>query len=328
MLRFSLAAGCLVLGLTVGCKAQAKPAAAPDPSLNRRIENQVRSEFDLPQDLTLTIGARKPSQFPGYDTLPVFLSLNAKTQEIDFLISADNKKLIHMTTMDLSKDPGDTIDITGRPIRGNPQAKVTVINFDDLECPFCARMHQELFPATMDHYKNLVRFIYKDNPISEIHPWAMHASVDANCLAAQSGPIYWAFVDYIHGHVEEVTGADRDVNKSFATLDRIARQEATLGKLDEAKLNVCLSKQDETQVRASTKEADALGLDGTPELYVNGERVNGAVSKDQLWTVIDRALRAVGEQPPPPEPPSPAVAKVAPAASAAPQETQPAGKPK
>jgi predicted DsbA family dithiol-disulfide isomerase len=80
-------------------------------------------------------------------------------------------------------------------------------------------------------------------------------------------------------------------------------------------LNACLAKQDETQVRASNKEAEALGLDGTPELYVNGERVNGAVPQDQLWAAIDRALRAAGEQPPPPlPPPAPVPAKPAPAA--------------
>ena len=82
-------------------------------------------------------------------------------------------------------------------------------------------------------------------------------------------------------------------------LDRIARQEATLGKLDSARLDACLARQDETQIKASLKEADALGLEGTPELFVDGERINGAVPKEQLWAAIDRALRAHGEQPPP-----------------------------
>ena len=166
---------------------------------------------------------------------------------IDFLISTDSTKLIHLDTFDLTKDPADAIPIAGRPIRGNPAAKVTVINFDDLECPFCARMHQELFPATIEHYKDLVRFVYKDDPLTDLHPWAMHAAVDANCLAAQSGDVYWTYVDYLHAHGEEVTGDGNDLAKSFAALDRIARQEATLGKLDETALDACMAKQDETQ---------------------------------------------------------------------------------
>jgi len=140
-------------------------------------------------------------------------------------------------------------------VRGNPEAKVTIINFDDLECGYCARMHSTFFPDTVNHYKGLLKFVYKDFPLEEIHPWAVHAAVDANCLAAQNGEVYWAYVDYLHSHGEEINGADRDVKKSFEALDRIARQEGTLGKLDSAKLEACIAKQDESQVRTSANEA-------------------------------------------------------------------------
>jgi len=264
----------------------------------------VRSEYDLPSDVDVSVGTRSPSQFPGYQNLPVTISRNGKSQVLKFLISDDNTKLVHMDTMDLTKSPADSIDVTGRPIRGNPAAKVTIINFDDLECPYCARMHEELFPATLEHYKDQVRFIYKDDPLTDLHPWAMHASVDANCLAAQSGEVYWTYVDYLHAHGDEITGPDRNLQKSFEALDRVARQEGTLGKLDENKLNACIAKQDETVVRASQKEAEALAIQGTPALFINGEKVDGAVPREQLWAVIDRALRDAGEQPPPPDAPT------------------------
>lgn len=310
MPQFRFSAGLLVLVLAMGCKAQVPPPA-PSATLDRRIEVQVRSQFQLPADVDLKIGARTPSQFTGYQTLPITISRGAKSQVIDFLISEDNTKLVHLDTMDLTKSPEDSIDLTGRPIRGNPAAKVTVVNFDDLECPYCARMHQELFPETMEHYKGQVRFIYKDDPLTELHPWAMHAAVDANCLAAQNGEVYWTYVDYLHTHGEEISGPDRNLQKSIEALDRVARQEGTLGKLDAAKLDACLAKQDETVVRGSQKEADALGIQGTPALFVNGERVDGAVPREQLWAVIDRALRAEGEQPPV-DAPVPAAKPVAP----------------
>lgn len=300
MLRFRFLAGLLVLGLTAGCRAQSTTPAGPDPALNRRIEILVRSQYEMPPDVTISLGARTPSQFTGYETLPVTITRGSKSQVVNFLISADGTKLVHLDTFDLTKDPADAIPIAGRPIRGNPAAKVTVINFDDLECPYCARLHEELFPATLERYKDLVRFVYKDDPLSEIHPWAMHAAVDANCLAAESTDVYWTYVDYLHAHGDEVTGDDRDLKKSFAALDRIAHQEATLGKLDETTLNACLAKQDETQIRASAKLAEDLGIDGTPAVYVNGERVNGgAVPQNELWMAIDRAVVAAGEQPPP-----------------------------
>ena len=311
-MRFRILAGLLVLCMTAGCKAQPAPQPALDPVLNRHIEVMVRSQFNIPQDIAVTLGARQPSQIPGYYTLPITLSHAKKQQVIEFLISTDGKTLARLETFDLVKNPVFNIDIAGRPIRGNTEAKVTVINFDDLECPYCARMHQSLFPSTIERYKDKVRFIYKDDPLVELHPWAMHAAVDANCLAAQSGQVYWTYIDYLHAHGQEISGPDRNPAKSFDALDRIARQEATLARLDSGKLDGCLAAQDETQVRASAREADSLKVEGTPALFVNGERVDGAVPQDQLWLVIDRALRAAGIDPPPtaatpPNPPPPPV---------------------
>ncbi|MGO9337719.1 MAG: DsbA family protein [Terracidiphilus sp.] len=315
--------GLLALCLTAGCKAQTAPSSSAaenvpaDAALNRRIEVMVRSQYNVPPDYSVTIGARGPSKIDGYESLPVTLTRGAKSTIIDFLLSKDGKSLARLETFDLAKPPGLSIDIAGRPIRGNPAAKVTFISFDDLECPYCARLHQSLFPDTLARYKDQVRFVYKDNPLpADMHPWAMHAAVDANCLAAQSGDVYWTYVDYLHNHGAEVSGADPNLPKSFQALDRIARQEATVGKLDSATLDACLAKQDETAVQASLKEAEALKVEGAPAVFVNGERFDGAIPEDQVWQVIDRALRAAGEQPPPP--PAPAASAPAAPAPAAP----------
>jgi protein-disulfide isomerase len=303
--RIQLIAGLLVLCLSAGCKAQSAPSQSatqnpPDAALmNRRIEVMVRAQYNIPQDYTVTIGARQPSKISGYDSLPVVLSRGEKTTNVDFLLSTDGKMLARLETYDLAKDPVFSIDIAGRPIRGNPAAKVTVVNFDDLECPYCARLHQSLFPDTLARYKDKVRFVYKDNPLPpDMHPWALHAAVDANCLAAESGDVYWAYVDYLHSHGEEVSGPDRNLTKSFAALDRIARQEATVGKLDTAKIDACVAKQDDSEVKASLRQAEALKIDSAPAVFVDGERFDGAIPEQQLWLVIDRALRAEGIQPP------------------------------
>jgi protein-disulfide isomerase len=184
-------------------------------------------------------------------------------------------------------------------------------------------MHLSLFPSTLDRYKDKVRFIYKDNPLTDLHPWAMHAAVDANCLAAQSNDVYWTYVDYLHLHGDEISGEDRNPVKSFDALNRIARQEATIARLDLAKLNTCLAAQDETQVRASSNEALLLKIDGAPAVFVDGERIDGAQPEELVWKVIDRALLAQGINPP-----APPAAPTAPAAGApdqAPSPSQPAG---
>ncbi len=292
----------LALSITVGCKAQDAGAkmTIQDPALARKIEILVRSQFNIPADYSMTLGERKSSKIPGYDSLALTVSRGGRTTPLDFLISTDNKSLARLETFDLGKLPAQNISVQNRPIRGNPDAKVTVINFDDLECPYCARMHQELFPRTLDRYKDKVRFIYKDDPLTEIHPWALHAAVDSGCLGDQNNSAYWGYVDYLHAHGQEVTGEDRNAQKSYAVLDRIAREQGKIFSLDAAKLDACLQKQDETAVRASMKDADALGIEGTPFLFVDGEKINGALPAEQVWTVIDRALRAAGVEPPPP----------------------------
>ncbi len=262
----------------------------------------MRSQFQVPPDITVTIGTRTKSDTPGYDTVPItFSSPNkpgAKESTVSFLLSQDGNTLARFEKYDLTKNPADSVSTANRPVRGNETAKVTIVNFDDLECPYCGRMHQELFPTTLEHYKGLVKIVYKDDPLVELHPWALHAAVDANCLADQSPASYWTYVDYLHAHGDEVSGPDRDPVKAGKTLDRLAVEQGGRDKLNASKLQACVDKQDESGVKASMKEAAGLNIDGTPTLFINGERITGAMPTQQLWYVIDRALVAAGIQPP------------------------------
>jgi protein-disulfide isomerase len=290
---------CLLLTLSAGCKAQTPSAnASPIPAsqLNRRIEVLVRSQFDVPPNVDVTIGATTKSDFPGYENLPITFSSHGKQSVVIFLLSSDGNTVARLEKFDISHNPGDTLTVQNRPVRGPAEAKVTIVNFDDLECPYCARMHAQLFPATLDHYKGLVKFIYKDYPLVEIHPWAMHAAVDAGCIAEQNGDAYWTYVDYVHEHPSDITG--KDPHEATTNLDKVAHEEGERSKLDLAKLDACIAKQDETAVRASMKQGDGLGVNGTPTMFINGERLSGVMPEDQLHMAIDRALREAGVQPP------------------------------
>src|ERR1700722_7174762 len=297
---------CLLVSLSAGCKAQSSPSTAtnsaspvPTAQLNRRIEVLVRSQFEVPPNVDVAIGAAGKSEFPGFQSLPITFSSNGKQTVVNFLLSNDGNTVARLEKFDISHSPSDTITTQNRPIRGTPDAKVTIVNFDDLECPYCARMHEQLFPATFDRYKGLVKFFYKDYPLIEIHPWAMHAAINANCLADQSPEAYWKFVDYVHSHGSDITGPAKDVHEAEKTLDKLAREEGQRSTLDQARLDACIVKQDESVVRASMKQGDSLGVNGTPTLFINGERISGALPQPELWTAIDRALREAGVQPPP-----------------------------
>lgn len=282
--------------ICLGCSAQSAP-----PDLVQRMERQVRIYYSIPPHVKITISPLKASDFPEYDALTITFDGGEKKQTYDFLLSKDKKTLIRMTKLDLTKDPYaevmKKIDIKGRPTRGNKDAKVVVVSFDDLECPFCSRMHETLFPELLKEYGDRVLFVYKDFPLSEIHPWAMHAAVDADCLASQDNGAYWEFADYIHANQHEVN-SEPTRNNQFAALDQIALKSAPKYKLDTTKLQACIKTQNDDFVKASVKEGESLGMTATPTLFVNGQEVDGALSAADLRKIFDEALERAGVPPP------------------------------
>jgi protein-disulfide isomerase len=272
-------------------------AQVPSADLTQRIERQIRSYYDLPDSVKITLSAPHGSDFPNYDGYTVTVEGDGNKKTFDFLLSKDQKTLIRMTKMDLSKDPYaenmKKIDVKGRPVRGNPNAKVVIVNFDDFECPFCSRAHQTLFPELLKEYGDRIAFIYKDFPLSEIHPWAIHAAVDANCLAALNNEAYWDFADYIHSN-QQVVNSEKGHGAQFAALDKITLTEGAKFNVDTTKLQACVKAQIEDAVTASVKEGEALGVDGTPTMFVNGRSVNGARSAEEFRAVFDSALQQAG----------------------------------
>jgi protein-disulfide isomerase len=282
----------LLMLICLGCAAQSAP-----PEISKRIERQVRAFYNIPSGVKINLGPLKPSEFPNYDAMNISFDGGEKKQNYDFLLSKDGKTLLRMTKLDLTKDPyADVmkkIDVGGRPTRGNKEAKVVAVNYDDFQCPFCSRMHQTLFPQVLKEYGDRVLFIYKDYPLSQIHPWAIHAAVDANCLASQNNSAYWDFADYIHGNQDKVN-SERGRDAQFGALDRMALEQGQKSNLDLTKLQSCIKAQNEDAVKASMKEAESLGVEATPTLFVNGEKVDGALPANELRAVLERALQQAG----------------------------------
>ena len=291
-MTFLRRAALVLLLVCLGCSAQSAP-----PEVARRIEQQVRSFYTIPASVKVILGELKPSDFPTYDALTITFDGGEKKQQYEFLLSKDGKTLLRMTKLDLSKDPFvenmKKIDLTNRPTRGDSKAKVVAVNYDDFECPFCSRMHQTLFPQLLKEYGDRVTFIYKDFPLAEIHPWATHAAVNANCLAGQNKDAYWDFADYIHANQGEVN-SEKSHDAQFAALDRIAVTQGQKHNLDATKLQACIKAQQDDTVKASVREGEALGVEATPTMFVNGEKVDVALPIGELRAILDRALVQAG----------------------------------
>lgn len=298
----------VLLAICLGCVAQSAP-----PDVARKIEHQVRSAYSVPPEVKIVVGSIVPnSDMPGYDTVTVNIDGgNGQAKDYKFLLSPDRNTMLRVTKFDLTKDPyAETmakIDTTGRPTRGAKGAKVVVVNFDDFECPYCASMHRTLFSDILKEYGDRVTFIYKDYPLTDIHPWAVHAAVDANCLAGQNNDAYWDFADSVHANKQDIDSQKTNPER-FETIDKMALQQGQKHNVDATKLQSCIKAQNEDGVRASMKEADGVGVSATPTLFINGEKIDGAVPVAQLRAALDSALKDAGQPVPQHAPSAPAPA--------------------
>lgn len=316
-----------------GCHAQTPAPNAPlevgkpiPAEVAYRVESLIRRKAsDLPPMSDVNLSPLAPSNMPGFYQFNVTLSNNGNlSHPIAFLISNDGKKLEQVTSYDISAESRTYIPYAGRPGRGGSEAApVIIVGFDDLECPYCAKLHASIFPAITDRYGDKVHIVYRDYPL-EMHPWAMRAAVDVNCLADQSAAAYWNAVDEIHAHASTIGNdpkdpkAERTMERASAQLDKIAHEEGDRQHIDDAKLSACIQKQETAKIDEEVRLAQSLNLVSTPTLFINGSRIDGAIPVEFIFSQIDKALRAEGVTPPPPYvAPKPPAAPATPAATPA-----------
>jgi protein-disulfide isomerase len=286
-----------VLLFTIACRAQSPVT----PELERSIENQVHATFGLPPYVDVKVVERKPSQeFPNLDEVRILVSYGEQTKTQPLLLSKDGKTLYSLTKIDLTRDPRtdvlSNIDLTGRPVRGNKDAKVTVIVYDDFQCPYCTRMHQTIVD-TLKSYGDKIKVVYKDFPLSQIHPWAERAAIDSECLAKQNGAAFWDFADSVHAAGRQIQTEHRQLDQQQGEVDRIALEAGKRHSTDAAKLESCIKAQPRTELEASVREAEKIGVGSTPVVFVNGAKMDGAVSEADFRRVLDKELKSTGSEP-------------------------------
>lgn len=314
---------------TSGCHAQVPPPGSKlSPELARRVEILIRQRTRLPPSYVISAGPREKSDVPGFDLLPVtFIAGDGQTSPpLTFLLSTDGKTLGQFNKYDISQDPKEVVTDGGFPARGGPaSASVEIVAFDDLECPVCTAMHAALFPALTNRYGSSVRIVYRAFPLVSIHPWAMRAAIDTNCVGVQSATSYWTLVDYLHAHAGEIGLPEKNIARAIEQVDQLTGEQAKKDKLNTEAVAACVKKQDETAIRASMKMGDELGVEATPTMYINGEKLEGLYPIDLVFKRVDSALMSAGKTPPPPYvPPAtpPAAPSAAPAAAATPPATK------
>ncbi len=192
---------------------------------------------------------------------------------------------------DLTKDPWQKIDmktihLEDRPSMGNPQAPVTIVEFADFECPFCARAFGTLETMAHTSYKDKIRVLYKSYPLNS-HPWAVRAALGAECARLQNPDTFWDFARDYYSSQGSITVKNID-DHIHATAKRL--------NLDVPTLDACMAgKAAQARVEQDQKDGIAVGVTSTPTLFVNGVRVVGLPEEKAFEWVVTEQLNDGGK---------------------------------
>jgi len=172
--------------------------------------------------------------------------------------------------------PRTNIDIAATdPVIGNPKAPVTIVEFSDFQCPFCRRA-APILKEVREKYGDKVRVVWKDFPLTQIHPQAFHAAEAGRCAAEQGK--FWEYHDQLFGNQEALQPDD-------------LKKYAAAAGMDATKFGECLdSSKYAERVRDGVAAGTRLGVNSTPTLYVNGRLVEGAQPYEVFAGIIDEEL--------------------------------------
>lgn len=165
------------------------------------------------------------------------------------------------------------------PALGDPDAKVTLVEFGDFQCPFCARFFQTTEQDIIEKYVKTgkARFVYRDFPISAIHSEAQKSAEAAECADEQGK--FWPYHNILYQRQNELS--PQNYKKWAVELGLNAKQFTDC--LDSGKYA--------GEVEKDLQDGQTAGVNGTPTTFVNGRMVQGAVPFSQFAAIIEEELK-------------------------------------
>jgi protein-disulfide isomerase len=267
----------------------AAPAVQADDESNKKIIDYYRRKANLPPEVEATIVEVTDAKIPGAKTGKMKLSRGGQVQEVAVLMSPDGKYVVFGEVEDITSDPfkaiAAKIKVEGNPVRGPKDAKVTIVEFSDFQCPYCARAHQTIADQVMKEYDGKVRLVYKNFPLG-FHKWAEPAGIAGECAYEQDPDAFWKLYDGLFAQQQQIT-PENVKEKSTELLKGT--------KVDMAKWNDCYdNKKTLDKVKADMAEGSSVGVTGTPAFLINGRKISGAQPFQNFKAVIDDELARSG----------------------------------
>jgi protein-disulfide isomerase len=186
------------------------------------------------------------------------------------------------TTVSYTEPARTAVATDGRPSTGAADAPVTIVEFSDFQCPYCATMVSTL-KEIEKNYKDQVRIVYLQFPLTQIHPNAQKAAEASLCANEQNQ--FWQMHDALFA------------DQAKLGVDELRRKAEKLS-LDMAAFNACLDgNKYASAVRADIAEGRKAGVKGTPAFFVNGRFYSGSQPYDEIQRAVEDELqRAAAKQ--------------------------------
>jgi len=185
----------------------------------------------------------------------------------------------------LVSDGSNVVDVSedDDPVRGDPEAPVTMVEFSDFACPACKTIQSTLH-SILDDYEGQVKLVFRDFPF--VSPHSEKAAEAAQCVFDQDPSLYW---DY-HDKLFEKQETWKQVSATALALFTSYAVEVGVPDID--LFSQCLENGDFAQeVLKDKDDGESYGVAGTPTIYVNGHQLSGIPSYDNLRTAIEDALQ-------------------------------------
>ncbi len=303
---FTLAALTLMM---LGCHPNVNGQTAAEASTERKARILANLEHQFPQiaQLNPEMGDLEATEIPGLDMGSFIVTTRQGRQVQRFLVTVDNTQLYLVAAgpIDVSRSGEELAAeaaaiankthlqlapaLEGMPLRGNPDAPITIVEFSDFQCPYCSRASQTV-EQVLDKYKDEVNLVYLHFPLG-FHPWARPAAIAAVCTANQQTSAFWQLHDYYFANQSAITEDN--------VLENTKRFLVNMG-LDMAVWSDCAENAaSPAYVSASalvdntTSLGTSLGVSGTPGFFINGHFLSGAQPLSEFERVISEARGSV-----------------------------------
>ncbi|MFZ0211165.1 MAG: thioredoxin domain-containing protein [Candidatus Acidiferrales bacterium] len=249
--------------------SQTSSSSPANDALMKKVESYLRVLFAWGPDYQVKLGPAAASKIPDLLEIPVQVVNQGHTENGTVYVTKDAKFMFRGEIRDLALDPfADNrakLHLSDSPSKGPADAKVTVVEFSDFECPHCRELHN-IINAVEPEFPQ-VRFVFKNFPLVEIHPWAMTAALAARCAYQSSPDAFWKLHNAIFDNQDSIT-ADNvwDNLSAFSTAAGVAPDS----------LHACMIAPDtKARVDADIAEGKSLSVESTPTLFINGRPVIG-----------------------------------------------------